>query len=236
MALLVLNCLLSPCLLSFKGILGGYSTVNCLYNSATNGLLKDKKVSQMTFFDAISLYSSILSISHPFCDFMMLDSTNHPSLFAYYAEKIMNYDSSFFVDQKKVNNHLFFATVRVTYSPQMAKWGCLDLSAFPTCRTVESSEISGLQREWFKASGKKVPTNTRLVSSCRPNTISQHIELLFFECLFLGCSITRVERIVRSRGHPVFKTYIDDLNRQRQSEESSVHGRIIKALSNTLCG
>ena len=211
-------------------------TVNCLYNSATNGLVRDGLVSQMCFMDAVSLYSSILTVSHPFCDYLLMDSTNHPFLFNYYTEKILNYDSSFFANEKRLRNFLFFATVHVTYNPHSAKWTTSDLSAFPSCRSIHPSEISLIQKQWFKASGKKVPQNTRLISSCQPNTISQHLELLFFECLFLGASITRVETIIRSRGFPIFKTYIDGLNKKRQSEESTVHGKIIKSLSNCLAG
>ena len=190
----------------------------------------------MNFLDGVSLYSSILTVSHPFSDFLLMDSTNYPFLFDYYTKKIINYDSAFFANEKRLKNFLFFATVHVTYNPQLAKWTTSDLSAFPSCRSIHPSEISLVQKQWFKASGKKVPQNTRLVSSCQPSTISQHLELLFFECLFLGASITRVEKIVRAKGFPIFKSYIDGLNKKRQSEESAVHSKIIKSLSNCLAG
>ena len=131
---------------------------------------------------------------------------------------------------------MFFATVHVTYSPQVAKWHSLDFSAFPTSLSIQPQQISEMQRLWFDASGKKVPKNTRLTSACYPNILSQHLELLFYECLFLGGSITKVERIVRSKGFPIFRNYINGLNAQRQKETSVVHSAMIKALSNSLAG
>ena len=212
------------------------TTVNCLYNSATNGTLPGERVTQMSFMDAVSLYSTILTLDHPVADFVLMDSTQNPSLFEYYSSRIMDYDTEFFVHEKQLRHHLFFATVHVSYSPQQAKWHSLDFSAFPISLSVQPEQISEMQRLWFDASGKKVPKNTRLTSACFPNILSQHLELLFYECLFLGCSIVKVERLVRSKGFPIFKDYINNLNAQRQKEESSIHSKIVKALSNSLAG
>ena len=220
-----------------KSLQGGYSTVNCLYNITTNGCLENEASSQMTFFDGVSLYSSILSLAHPYSSYMMLDLEHNTYLFRLYEERILNYDTSFFAQEKKFRNFLFFATVHVNYCPDVAKWTTVDYSSFPVTRNVAPNELSLLQRKWLLSSKRNSATQSgRLVSSCHPKVISQHLELLFYECLFLGCSIIKVDKIIRAKGFPIFKNYIDNLNKQRQAENSVVHSKILKALSNCLAG
>ena len=112
------------------------TTVNCLYNTATNGMLPEESVTQMSFMDAVSLYSSMLSLTHPVENFVIMDSDQNPSLFEFYSNRIMDYDTEFFVQEKQLRHHLFIATVQVSHSPQLAKWHSLGL------RTTDDGRIS----------------------------------------------------------------------------------------------
>ena len=192
--------------------------------------------SKLTFYDACSLYSNILCFELPVDDFHIMDGKRNPRQFNFYCQKIFEDDTKFFAEQKVYFNYAFFCVVEQDFDLPASIYTTLDVSAFPQRRQIDPSEISFYQRQSFHKQGKKVPKNTRLVSSCQRGIIGEWLDNIFLMSALQGGFIRKIVKIVRCRAFPIFRPYIEKLNKARGSEPSNVQGRILKGLSNTLAG
>ena len=124
-------------------------------------------------------------------------------------------------------------TSKITTSPRFTRpW----MSGFPQTRKVEPSELSSFQRKSFQRDGKSFPQNTRLISSCDRQVIGEWLDNAFLSSLLLFGKIGTIVTIVRCKAFPIFREYIEKLNKARGEEPSKLVGSIYKALSNTLAG
>ena len=192
--------------------------------------------SKLTFYDACSLYSNILCMELPVDDFQIMDTRRNPRLFNFYCRKIFDHDTQFFAEQKVYFNYAFFCVVEQDFDIPASVYTTLDVSAFPQRRQIDPSEISFYQRQSFHKQGKKVPKNTRLVSSCQRGIVGEWLDNIFLMSTLQGGFLRKIVKIVRCRAFPIFRPYIVKLNEARGNEPSNVQGRILKGLSNTLAG
>ena len=222
--------------LLISSLVGGYSTVNCAYNFATNAIFPEGKVSLMSFKDACSLYTTCLTLDLPIDSFLMMSQDQNGQLFNIYRQKILTYDTNFFALEKETRNYSFFCKVQLEYNTNYSKYFSQDLSSFPQKRTISPDCLSYHQRQHILKSGRNYTKSPRLVSACHPAIVYQHLESIFFEAVYLGATVVEVFEIIRSRSTPVFRDYISKLNQKRGQEKSPIHARTIKSLSNCLTG
>ena len=192
--------------------------------------------SKLTFYDACSLYSNILCMELPVDHFQIMDERRNPRQFDFYSRKIFDHDTQFFAEQKIYFNYVFFCVVEQDFDIPASVYTTLDVSAFPQRRQIDPSEISFYQRQSFHKQGKKVPKNTRLVSSCQRGIVGEWLDNIFLMSTLQGGFLRKIVKIVRCRAFAIFRPYIVKLNTARGNEPSNVQGRILKGLSNTLAG
>ena len=218
-------------------IRGGYATTNALYASVSQCMTPDvSQTSKINFMDACSLYSNILCYSSlPLDDYVIFDSTRNEGHFTFLSRKILDYDTHYFAMQKKYFNHIYFCVYEQDYD-KASIYSTIDVSGFPQTRKVEPAELSSFQRKSFQRDGKSFPENTRLISSCDRQVVGEWLDNIFLSSLLLFGKIGKIVTIVRCKAFPLFREYIEKLNKARGEEPSKLVGSIYKALSNTLAG
>ena len=99
---------------------------------------------------------------------------------------------------------------------------------------MASSNLSFDQRSFFARKNcvngvnGVTPTTTRLVSSCEPLIMSDFVDNVFLELLFMGGKIKRIIKLVRCKAYPIFRDYITTLSQARASESSNILGKMLK--------
>ena len=58
--------------------------------------------------------------------------------------------------------------------------------------------------------------------------MSDFLDNLFLEAMFMGAKIKRIIKIVRCKAFPIFKEYISKLGQARATESSSIQERMLK--------
>ena len=181
----------------------------------------------------------MLTSLHCFSNFIILSSTQNQEEFSIVKSHLKEADIDYFYDQLIDNNTIYFCEVKMGYDEGAENDPInFDLSSFPFYEAVNLENLSPEQREMAKElkrnSGKE---SKKLVSYLKQdNVICEYAENIIYSIGIHSQKLLETYRIVRCKAAPIFRPWITHLQEIRTQSPSTLLGKCLKGLCNSLTG
>ena len=194
-------------------------------------------MSEGFYFDANSLYPSVLCLELPSHDYLLLNEYNHKAEFQMITNKILDGDTKYFADIAASEKKSFLVECTLVFDKSSAKANSLDLPGLPTVRQIHNEEIGNFQffeQKRTKTTFDKMPP--KLVSDLSDGIHTEFIDTIFFLELMFGAEVTKVHRIVSFKTNAYMRDYCLRLCKLRSETKSTILNKIIKTYTNAIPG